>query len=146
MFLQSGVSMATISNPQLTITTDPMQNGASLVARCDVDLTDFELNAMRLLGLRYTLACGVLNRDLQYEQTVLVYEPQFVPADLPVAHMAFEAVSAMSDLHQHIFTRDELVAEFTLTNDETGSREIVRSELVTADLRPEGARRPIQRS
>ena len=126
--------MATISNPQLTITTDPEQNAATLVANCDVDLTDFERNSMKLLGLQYTLECVVLNRDLQYEQTVLVYDAQSLPADLPVAHMAFEAATAMSDLHQHIFTRDELIAEFTLTNGETGSREIMRSAVVKADF------------
>jgi hypothetical protein len=99
-----------------------------------VDLTNFELNAMRLLDLRYTLECRVLNRDLQYEQTVLVYDSQSVPADVPAAHMVFQAATAMSDLHQHVFTRDQLIAEFTLTNSETGSQEIVRSEVLTADL------------
>jgi hypothetical protein len=89
---------------------------------------------MELLGLRYTLECVVLNRDLQYEQKVLAYDAQSLPDGLPVAHIAFEAVTAMSDLHQHVFTRDELVAEFTLTDGETGSQEIVRSEVVKADL------------
>jgi hypothetical protein len=75
-----------------------------------------------------------LNRDLQYEATVLVYDPQSVPAELPVAHMIFGAVAPMSDLHQHVFTRDQLIAEFTLTNGETGAQHRLRSNLVTADL------------
>ena len=126
--------MAKIHNPQLTITTDPNQNAATVVATCDVDLTDFERNAMELLGLRYTVECVVLNRDLQYEQAVLGYDAQSLSAGLPVAHIAFEAVTPMSDLHQHVFTRDELVAEFTLTNGESGSQEVVRSDVVKADL------------
>jgi hypothetical protein len=126
--------MSKINNPELTITTNPMHNGASVVATCDVDLSNFELNAMQLLDLRYTLECRVLNRDLQYEQTVLVYDPQSVPADVRATHMVFEAVTAMSDLHQHVFTRDQLIAEFTLTNGETGAQEIARSEVLTADL------------
>jgi hypothetical protein len=81
-----------------------------------------------------------LNRDLQYERTVLAYEAQSLPADLPVAHIAFEAVAARSDLHQHVLTQDELVDEFTLTNGETGSQDIVRSEVArngcTSNPRP----------
>jgi hypothetical protein len=126
--------MTSITNPQLTVSTDPMQNRATVSASCDVDLTEFEANAIKLLDLAYTVECQVLNRDLQYEDTVLVYDPQIVPADLPVAHLVFEAVAAMSDLHQHVFTRDQLLAEFTLTNGETGAQQIGRSPVVTADL------------
>jgi hypothetical protein len=126
--------MAKFLNTQLTIATDPKQNAAAVTASCDVDLTNFERNAMQLLGLRYTLECRVLNRDLQYEQTVLAYDEQALPADLPVAHMVFEAVTPTSDLHLHLFTRDELIAEFTLTNGETGSQEVVRSAVLSADL------------
>jgi hypothetical protein len=126
--------MAKMYNPQLTITTEPMQNRANVVASCDVELTEFEVNAMRLLNLTYTLECRILNKDLQYEDTVLVYDAKSVPGNLLAAHIVFEAVAAMSDLHEHVFTRDQLTAEFTLTNAETGAREIVRSDVVTADL------------
>jgi len=47
--------------------------------------------------------------------------------------MVFEATTAVSDLHQHVFPRDALIAEFTLTNAETGARDLVRSQVVTAD-------------
>jgi hypothetical protein len=123
-----------VANPQLTITTDPMQNRATVSATCDVELTEFELNAIKLLDLTYTVECQVLNRDLQYEDTVLVFDPQAVPGDVPVAHMLFSTVAPMSDLHQHVFTQDQLFAEFSVTNGETGARHIVRSPVVKADL------------
>jgi hypothetical protein len=126
--------MASIDNPQLAITPYPMQNRASVSATCNVELTRYEVNAMRLLGLTYVLECRVLNRDLQYEDTVLTYEPQSVPGVLLTVHMVFEMDAVMSDLHEHIFTRDKLIAEFTLTNSETGAQEIVRSDVITADL------------
>jgi hypothetical protein len=77
--------MAKLSNPQLSVTTDPIQNRADVAASCDVELTEFEVNAIKLLDLKYTLECRVLNRDLQCEDTVLEYEPQMVAGELPMA-------------------------------------------------------------
>ena len=126
--------MANVFNPQLTISTDAEHDSASVTATCGVELTEFERNAMKLLDLKYTLECRVLNKDLQYEATVLEYDSQSVPSDLPQVHMTFTATTTMSGLHNHVFTRDELIAEFTLTNGETGSQETVRSATLTADL------------
>ena len=47
--------MATINNPQLTVSTHPLRNMATVVASCDVELTDFEVNAVNVLRLRYTV-------------------------------------------------------------------------------------------
>jgi hypothetical protein len=126
--------MSRIDNAQLTISTDPMQNRAAVSASCDVTVTELERNAIKLLDLTYTVECQVLNRDLQYQATVLKYNAQSVPGDLPVAHMVFSAVVAMSDLHQHLFTDDQLRAEFVLTNGETGAQDIVQSPVVTVEL------------
>jgi hypothetical protein len=132
--------MATMHNTQLSVTTDRLDNLATLVASCDVDFTEFEVNAMTLLGLHYTVACQVLNRDLQYEDPVIRFSDQELP---PVAteatqteHVEFRSDSVMSDLHEHLFTKDQLVAEFTLTNMETGAAETLRSNVVAVDLVP----------
>ena len=42
---------------------------ATVVASCDVELTDFEVNAVNVLRPRYTVDCRVINRDIQYENT-----------------------------------------------------------------------------
>jgi hypothetical protein len=132
--------MATMRNAQLAVTTDRFDNMATLVASCDVDFTEFEVNAMTMLGLHYTVACQVLNRDLQYEDPVIRFSDQELP---PVAteatqteHVEFRSDSVMSDLHEHLFTKDQLVAEFTLTNMETGAAETLRSNVVAVDLVP----------
>jgi hypothetical protein len=127
-------------NVQLAVTTDRLDNLATLVASCDVDFTEFEVNAVTLLGLRYTVACQVLNRDLQYEDPVI----RFSEHDLPpvardatrTAHVEFRSDSVMSDLHEHLFTKDQLVAEFTLTNMETDAVKTPRRNVVGVDLVP----------
>src|SRR6266568_8007958 len=122
--------MATMRNIQLAVTTDRFNNLATLVASCDVDFTEFEVNAMNLLGLHYTVACQVLNRDLQYEDSVIRFGHRELPPVATAAtlteHIVFRSDAVMSDLHEHLFTKDELVAEFTLTNVETGEAEIGR--------------------
>jgi hypothetical protein len=57
-----------------------------------------------------------------------------VPGEQTVAHMLFEAAAAKSDLHRHVFTQDQLFAEFVLTNGETGAQQIVRSPGIATDL------------
>ena len=132
--------MAALHNIQLAVNTDRFDNLTALVASCDVDFTEFEVNAMTLLGLRYTVACQVLNRDLQYEDPVIRFSDKELP---PVATAAtrterveFRSDAVMSDLHEHLFTKDQLLAEFTLTNMETGETETGRSNVVAVDLVP----------
>ena len=130
--------MAVIEIPRLTVTTDPLLNQARVTASCDVRLTDFEVHAAMLLGLRFTLECRVLNRDIQWVDTVLRYDPVELPRDgssaSAIQPITFERVSTMSDLHEHLFTRDELIAEFTLTNQETGTAQVNRTEVLTVAL------------
>jgi hypothetical protein len=56
--------MASISNAQLAITTDPLHERASISVSCDVEFTNVEVNAMNLLGLRSRLECQLVNKDL----------------------------------------------------------------------------------
>jgi hypothetical protein len=130
--------MATINNPQLTVSTHPLLNTATVVASCDVELTDFEVNAVNMLRLRYTVDCRVINRDIQYEDTVIRYDSRDIPqlgyAAESTNHVVFEIDALMSDLHEHILTNDQLIAEFTLTDRETGAQQTVRSKAVEVDL------------
>jgi hypothetical protein len=54
--------MATITSSELTVTTNRPDDRASVVVSCDVEFTEVEVNAMNMLGLRYTLTCQVLNK------------------------------------------------------------------------------------
>jgi hypothetical protein len=40
----------------------------------------------------------------------------------------------MSELHEHVITADQLIAEFTLTSLETGAQDTKRSDVVTVSL------------
>jgi hypothetical protein len=132
--------MATLHNVQLAVSTDRLDNLATVVASCDVDFSEFEVNSMNLLGLRYTLACQVLNRDLQYEDPVIRFRDRQLPFDGRTTerteHVELRSDAVMSDLHEHVFTKDELVAEFTLTNVESGVSDVFRSNVAAVDLVP----------
>jgi len=82
----------------------------------------------------------VSTNSLQYEDTVLRYDRQQLPHDTRRAanseHLLFETIAVMSDLHEHVFTRDQLVAEFTLTDHETRAAQVKRSPAVSIDLEP----------
>ena len=130
--------MATIVNCLLRIAPDPLDNQATIIATCDIEFTDFEMRAMSLLELHYAIDCRVLNKDLWYEAVVVDYDRQILPsADRGAQredHVVFETVARMSNLHEHVVTRDQLVAEFTVTDLETDAQEVKRSAVVTADL------------
>ena len=93
--------MATIHNPRLTVSTDPIQNHATLVATCDVALSEFEVSAIKLLQLQYSVECHVLNKDLQFEDTVMGYNPRTLAGSSRSERVEFATVTTMSDLHEH---------------------------------------------
>ena len=127
--------MASIHRPKLTVAPNRLENTARVLATCGVEFTDFEANAMRLLGLRFEVRCAVVNKDLQYETIVLTYDPQWLDSHAAAgATVVFETVTSMSDMHQHVFTRDELYAEFTIENGETRDQVSGRTEVVRVDL------------
>jgi hypothetical protein len=132
--------LASIDHARLQVFTSALENQATVVASCDVEFSDFEVNAINALGLRYSIDCRVLNKDLQFEDTVVRYKRKDLPLDAQrVAnsqHVVFDTVTVMSDLHEHVFTRDQLVAEFTLTDQETKAAQVERSAVVTVDLEP----------
>ena len=127
--------MASIHRPKLTVAPNRLENTARVLATCGVEFTDFEANAMKMLGLRFEVKCAVVNKDLQYETTVLTYEPQWLDYHAAEgATVVFEKVTSMSDMHQHLFTRDELFAVFTIENGETGDQYTRRTEVVAVNL------------
>ena len=50
--------------------------------------------------------------------------------------VVFETVRVMSDLRNHIFSKDQLVAELKLRNEETGEQVINQTRVVAMDLTP----------
>jgi hypothetical protein len=130
--------MTMIRNPKLSIAIDDNLQHATVVVQCNVQFTDFEVNAMNRLGWRYTLRCRVVNKDLWYETTSLVLEdvelPRVPGAATASEEVVFEVVAPLDALREHMFTRDELLAELTLVNNETGSEQVARSETQTVDL------------
>jgi hypothetical protein len=130
--------MVSITNPQLTITTDRAQNKAMVVVECELEFTQFEVNAMTRLGLRYLLRCELLNMEMLYPESVAAFvwqEFPHSPGEVRAReHAAFETVSPMRDLHLYIFGKDLLVAQLTLRNEETGVQELTRTPVVMVDL------------
>jgi hypothetical protein len=135
---QEKLPVASITNPQLAIATDPVQNKALITVSCDVEFTAFEVNAMTQLGLSYSLECDLLNMEMAYPQSVVNFVGQEFPR-IPGQgqshdHATFEAITAMNALHMYIFGRDTLVAELTLKNEESGATTVKRTPSVSVNL------------
>jgi hypothetical protein len=130
--------MATINNPELTVTTNRPADRASVVVSCDIEFTEVEVNAMNMLGLEYTLSCQVLNKDLLDEEPVLTYRQTSLPR-LPgegrrYEHVVFDSYEWMDALHDRLIGKDKLVAKLTLTNQETHAEVSARTETISVDL------------
>ena len=130
--------MATLNTVELKVTTNRPQDTATMVVSCAVEFTDFEVNAMNLLGLRYNLQCQLQDLDMPYADTVHGFDSQHFPrvpsGVIPHEHVVFEAVLATSSLHVYVLGRDGLFATVTLTNGETGTKVTQRSKFVALDL------------
>jgi hypothetical protein len=130
--------MASIKHPQLAITTDRPRDKATIVVSCDVEFTEFEVNAMNMLGVRYTLQCHLMDMDMLYPDSVVAFDRQQFPRVPGGANTrelaAFETDAAMSDLHWYVFGKDKLLAELKLQNEETGEWVVARSQIVAIDL------------
>jgi len=133
--------MPRIDDVELTIIPDRIQNRANLAVTCGVEFSEFEANAMNMLGLRYKLDCRVLEEDiymlLKQDLVVTFHHQDFPRPNGGVARheqAKFEAVVAMSDLREHDFGKDKLLAELKLQNEETGEWVVGRSQVVAIDL------------
>ena len=130
--------MPAITNVVLTISTDTALDRARVVVNCDVELTQVEVNAMNILGLQYELSCRVLDRDALDDYPVVTFHTQVFPtvpgAALANEHALFDTVAVMTDLHEHVFGEDQLVAELTLTNTETGTQNVRRGDVIAVNL------------
>jgi len=130
--------MATIKNPELTVTTNRPDDRANILVNCDIEFTEVEVNAMNLLGLQYTLACQILNKDMLEEDPVYTYPmitfPRAAGAGSRYEHALFDTYEAMETLHDRLIGKDKLVAKLTLTNEETNAEVSVRTETIAVDL------------
>jgi hypothetical protein len=129
--------MAVIRNVALAITPDRLNDRAGVVVNCEISFSDFEVNAMNALGLRYTLGCDLVDKDVLYDKSVVDFPKQVLPRG-PLAtreeRAQFQTVAAMHDLHYSVFSKDVLVAQVRLTNGETGAEVEARSRALTVDL------------
>ena len=133
--------MATINDVELTIIPDRPRSHASVAVSCKVEFTDFEVNAMQVLGLQYRLDCRVLENDifmLPRQDPVVTFHGQSFPRPGSGVEQHEQANFAtdveMGVLHEHDFGKDKLVAEVKLQNEETGEWVVARSQVVAIDL------------
>ena len=130
--------MATITNAELTVTTNRPDDHASVVVTCEVQFTEVEVNAMNLLGLQYTLHCQVLNKELLDEVPVVTYQAITYPLSVGLArgyeHAVFDTYEGMQRLHERLIGKDKLVAKITLRNEETQAEVVQRTEVIAVDL------------
>jgi hypothetical protein len=130
--------MATLKNVYMTVTSTQPRHSATVTVECSLEFTEFEVNAMNVLGLGYELGCRILNKDVVRESPVVIFEPQAYPAG-PAAgkgleYPLFAKEARMQDLHGHVFTRDRLIAEVSLKNNATGLVQTERSRPIPVDL------------
>jgi len=130
--------MASITNAELSITTDRPEDRANVIVSCNVQFTEVEVNAMNVLGLQYTLHCRVLNKEMLDEDAVETYHHQTFPripgGAMRYEHAVFDSSASMTTLHERLFGKDKLVAELKLKNEETGAEMVQRTEVVAVDL------------
>ncbi|SRR6266699_856864 len=131
--------MASINNPKLLVGADQLHNRATVTVSCDVEFTDFEVNAVNTLRLHYTLQCQLLNKDLWQTKRVAVFDEWTFPRVTEVTVSKHELVvfntdRPMSDLHTHFLSKDSLEAELVLRNQETGQDVVSRTDVVSIDL------------
>src|SRR6185503_2105105 len=101
--------MATITNAELTVTTNHPEDRASVVVTCDVEFTEVEVNAMNILGLQYTLHCQVLNKELLDEVPVVSYRhrrfPRVAGSARPYEYVRLDAYEPTYQLHDRLIGR-----------------------------------------
>jgi hypothetical protein len=133
--------MPRIDDVQLTIIPDRIRNRAKVVVSCLVEFSEFEVNAMNILGLRYKLDCRILEEDiymLPKQSPVVTFLHQDFPRPMSGVEQyeqaKFEVVVPTSDLREHDFGKDKLIAELKLQDEETGRWVVGRSQVVAIDL------------
>jgi len=133
--------MPRIDDVELTIIPERIQNRAEVAVSCRVEFSEFEVNAMHMLGLRYKLDCRILEEDiymLPKPDPVVTFHHQDFPRPIGGVErheqVKFETVVAMSDLCEHDFGKDKLVAELNLQDEETVAWVVARSQVVAIDL------------
>ena len=131
--------MAQVSTPTLTVATDRPVDQAALTVACDIDFTEFEVNEMNILGLRYQVQCRIVDREMLNKNPVASFTPIALPRIAGNAtthdHILFSELDPMDDLHgPRLLGKDRLIAEVTLRNQETGEETTAKSDTLVVDL------------
>lgn len=93
---------------------------------------------MNRLGLRYLLACELVNRYFFYDRSIVTFLRQEFPRTATPAvqqeNAVFETVAPLRDLHLFVSGDDTFVGHLTLTNQETGMEVTARTQAVAVNL------------
>jgi hypothetical protein len=126
--------MASIFDPELSIQVDRGAKLATIAVRCDLGFTDSEIDTMNLFGRRYALDCRLLNAEAPHPRTIIRFDQQLFPRFRDGAtryeHPVFEVVAAAQELHRDALGTDALVAELALSNEDLGTLDVKRTQIV----------------
>jgi len=96
---------------------------------------------MNILGLRHSLDCQLLIRDLLNEVPIVRFPLRSFPQPPgPAAtheHVVFETVRYMTFHHLHHLGKERFVAKLTLRNEETGESLTSWTKTIAVDLAAE---------
>jgi hypothetical protein len=112
------IALASITNPERTITTDRVNNRASIGVRCDAEFTEFEVNAVRQFGLTYSRGCDLLNMEMSYPESMAARTGHEFPI-LDGDGQPRAKATPSSRCHERPACGS---FELTLTNEETGGQ------------------------
>lgn len=104
-----------------------------------MDFSQFEVNEMNILGLRYEVQCRVVDKGVVDEPATefsSIVLPQGTGEAVPHHHVSFRTLESMSVLHGPPWIgKDQLVAEVTLRSVETGDEKTAESDVIAIDLK-----------
>ncbi len=126
--------MATLTNANLTITSDDEKKTSRCVVTCKAVFTPFELNDMKS-GLRFKLDCTLWGEDSGLngaDDSLYTYGSQFFPDASSTASksVTFDVTLGTSVLNEDSGT-DEVYAKLWLKNLYTGNAVPKKSNVIT---------------
>ena len=134
--------MPTLTKPQLDLRIRRPENQVDVDVTTTVRFNTVELNEIRLLGVRYRLACRILEQDPGSDEQVHRFVTRDIPPGSPeqldnVLSVRFSQASlpmSRFDMDPSALNRDEIYARVTLVNTHTGATVTADSEIVEAQF------------
>jgi hypothetical protein len=126
--------MASITNQHLQVATIRPNVAGSAVVTCDVEFTEFEVNAMNVLGLQFELHCELVETGLLEGNSIHIWPTLMIPGDVAASRSrtaVFETHLTVAQISQRLIGPDKLAGYLTLRNVET-------NETLTANTETRG--------